>query len=194
MDDAALAGRLIAGERLAAEEAWRRFAPVVRQTLQTRYSMLGDVDDLVQEVFLQFFHRVPSLRNRDALSPFVYSICLRTARWQVRRHNVRRRMTLTATGRVPDTQATEGDVDGRATLRRYVQIVDRLSERLRPLYLSRHVDGLELEEVAAAHAVSRSTARRRLQRAEALVAAAMQSDPLLAEWALAAAPRRRRSV
>lgn len=182
MDDAALAGRLIAGERHAAEEAWRRFAPVVRQTMQTRFSVLGDVDDLVQEVFLQFFHRVPTLRDPGALSTFVYSICLRTALWQVRRHNVRRRMTLTATGRVPDIQTTEGDADGRAALRRYVEVVDRLSDRLRPLYVSRHFDGLELQEVATAHDVSLSTARRRLQRAEALMTAAMRSDPLLAEW------------
>src|SRR5262245_31296366 len=112
--------------------------------MRWRFSALGDVDDLVQEAFLQFFYRVPTLRDPNALSKFVHSICLRIAYWQYRRHTVRRRLTLTATGRMPDVQTPEGDADGRATLRRYVEIVDRLSERLRPLYVSRTIHGLAL--------------------------------------------------
>ena len=61
-DDATLARALIGRSPAAPRVAWKRFAPMVRRILRRSLGPEGDIEDVVQDVFLCLFERVPTLR------------------------------------------------------------------------------------------------------------------------------------
>ena len=62
-------------------------------------------------------------------------------------------------------------------------LVDRLGGKDRSYFVARTLEGMTLEEVAATHEVSVSTAQRRINRATKRVAALVRRDPMLARFA-----------
>ena len=73
-------------------------------------------------------------------------------------------------------------------MRRYYRLLDRLSGEERSIFVARTLEGLTLEEVAAQHGVSVSTAQRRIERATARMALLVRRDPLLAAFVEGGAP------
>jgi RNA polymerase sigma-70 factor (ECF subfamily) len=187
MDDAALARAVVAGDEAAAGAVWERHAPMVRSVLRRSLDPYEDVEDLVQEVFLRFFRRVGELRDPAALRSFLFGIALRVAGSALRRRRVRRWLRLTSTGVLPDHPAG-GGVPGdpaREAVHRLYAILDRLDDAGRLTFVLRHVEGLELTEVAEALEVSLATAKRRLAKVTPRVMAMIGRDPVLAEYARA---------
>jgi RNA polymerase sigma-70 factor (ECF subfamily) len=68
-------------------------------------------------------------------------------------------------------------------------LLDGLDDRDRALFVLRHVEKLELTEVAAALAWSRSKTKRRLLRVTGRVTRLKRCDPALADYVTAAATR-----
>ena len=61
-------------------------------------------------------------------------------------------------------------------------MLDQLGSRRRLAFVLRHVQGLELLEVAAALEISESTARRELAKAQQQLAALARREPTLARY------------
>jgi RNA polymerase sigma-70 factor (ECF subfamily) len=72
--------------------------------------------------------------------------------------------------------------DVSAALRRAYQLLDQLHPDERIAFALRYVQGMTLEEVAEVCAVSLSTAKRRLSRANDHFRALCVKEPLLKEW------------
>jgi RNA polymerase sigma-70 factor (ECF subfamily) len=159
-DEAIVAG-LQRGDRDAAVAAWQRFAPMVvrilRRTLGER-----DVDDVVQDVFLRIFDRIPTLRSPAALPAFVLTVTARVAQWEIRKRRLRRFVQLSPTGEPPDTASFEPDPTAAEALAAFYRVLDELKAEERTAFVLRFLEGLEVEEVAAALGVSLSTAKRRI--------------------------------
>ncbi|MCC6527808.1 MAG: sigma-70 family RNA polymerase sigma factor [Polyangiaceae bacterium] len=179
-DDAALARAAAARHPAAARVIWERFAGLVRGLMRRIMGPAGDVDDLVQETFLQFFSHVHRLRDPSRLSSFVVGIAMRVARSELRRRRVRRWLHLTDTGVAPDS-AAPGPTDhaARQALERLYAVLDRVDDRARLAFVLRHVEGLELVEVAEALGCSLATAKRRLGRCDRRVLAMARSEAAL---------------
>jgi RNA polymerase sigma-70 factor, ECF subfamily len=143
----------------------------------------GDVDDLLQEVFLGFFRNVGGLRDPAALKPFLIGIALRTARAALRKRRVRRFLRLTPTGEAPEIEAATADARTREALRRLFAVLDELGARDRLAFVLRHGEEYELTEVASALECSLATAKRCLARAEAHVLERARVDMFLAPYA-----------
>jgi RNA polymerase sigma-70 factor, ECF subfamily len=185
--DVALVLALRRGETSAELAAWNRFSPGVQATLRR---MLGpgtmnegaDRDDLLQEVFLRFFRRVDTLREPAAVRGFLTAICLRVVQTEIASRRRRRWLRLTDTGAPPDVADEASPTkarEAREAIARYYRLLETLNGRDRSLFVARTIEGLTLEEVAAAHEVSVSTAQRRLARATTLIAKLTRRDPLL---------------
>ncbi len=186
-DDAVIARALAAGDEAAAAAAWDRYAPVARSVLRRTLGPFDDVEDEVQEVFLRFFRQVPELRDPHALRPFLIGIAMHVAVSTLRKRRVRRWLHLTPTGVLPDVaaQGLEGGDRAREALRRLYAILDQLDDAGRLTFVLRHIDGMELTEVADALGVSLATAKRRLAKVTGRVLAMVERDPLLPEYARA---------
>jgi RNA polymerase sigma-70 factor (ECF subfamily) len=182
-EDPDLADALIAGESWAATATWNKHSQMVFRFLRRALGPTSDVDDLTQEVFVGLFSNVRALRDRGALRSFIFSIAVRTLRWELRRRKTRRLFQLSGFEQLPDHPAPAVDAESRQALRRFYGILDGLGAQERAAFALRHMEGLKLEEVADALGISLATAKRRLQRAGNYVSRMVERDPALAPYA-----------
>lgn len=184
-DDATLARAILDGHPAAPSALWDRFAPLVRAILRRALGPGHDVTDLVQEAFLGFFRSVADLRDPGALRPFLIGITVHVARSELRRRRVRRFLHLTDSGVLPERAAGEDDPEAREALGRLYGILDQLDGSSRLAFVLRHIEELELTEVAAALGWSLATTKRRLAKVTARILAMVEHDPVLARYATA---------
>jgi len=181
-DAASLAAALIAREREAPAQAWRRLSPLVLRLLRRYFGPGPDRQDLCQEVFLRFFSRIDELRDRNALRSFLIGICLGVAQNELRRAKVRRWIFLTQSGDLPDAPINATNPEAREATERIYKILSGVSAEDRALFVTRYIEKMELAEIAAAVGRPLSTTKRRLARATRRIAARMSGDPALADY------------
>jgi RNA polymerase sigma-70 factor, ECF subfamily len=181
--DVALVDALRRGEAQAELAAWNRFSTGVDQTLRRLLGPGPDREDLLQEVFIRFYRRIGTLREPSAVRGFLTGICIHVVRAEIGHRQRRRWLSLTATGDLPEPLPSTPDLEGREAVTRYYRMIDKLGGKDRSYFVARTIEGMTLEEVAAAHEVSVSTAQRRINRATKRVAALVRRDPMLAQFA-----------
>jgi RNA polymerase sigma-70 factor (ECF subfamily) len=187
--DVALVEALRRGEPQAELAAWNRFAGGVDQTLRRLLGPGPDREDLLQEVFIRFYRRIATLREPSAVRAFLTGICIHVVRGEIGRRQRRRWLSLTPTGDMPEPSPSFPDLEGREAVTRYYRLVDKLGGKDRSFFVARTLEGMTLDEVAAAHEVSVSTAQRRINRATKRIAALVRRDPTLARFAYGEAKR-----
>jgi len=181
--DVALVEALRRGDPQAELAAWNRFATGVDQTLRRMLGPGPDREDLLQEVFIRFFRRIGTLREPSAVRGFLTGICIHVVRGEIAHRKRRRWLSLTSTGDLPEPLPSFPDLEGREAVTRYYRMIDKLGGKERSFFVARTIEGMTLDEVAAAHEVSVSTAQRRINRASRRVAALVRRDPMLAQFA-----------
>jgi RNA polymerase sigma-70 factor (ECF subfamily) len=180
--DEALVSAFVTGEPEAAEQIWQKYAPSVDRAL-TRFLGPGrEIEDLTQEVFLRLFAKLPTLEDPRALRSFVYSIAIRVARWEGRRRWIRRCVSLSTGGTVPEQLADAGDFEARQALARFAAIIERLKGPARAAFILRHMEGLSLDDAAQALGISLATLKRRLRRANKSINDQVEHDPALTHY------------
>ena len=182
-DDAALVAGVRAGEPGAAGRMWDRYASLVRGILRR---MLGpvDVDDGVQEAFLRLFRDLGSLRDPAALRSFLIGITLHVAKSELRRRRAKRWLRRFDDGVIAEPEALAEDEwhEPRAAVLRLYEMLDRISDERRTVFVLRYVEGLELAELSAVLDCSLATTKRRVADASRRVCLLAASDPLLAPY------------
>ena len=183
IDDATLARLAAERDPRAAAALWDRYATLVRGILRRTLGPVAEVEDLVQDAFIGLFRTLPGLRDPDALRSFVVGTALRVARSELRRRRVRRWLSLTSTGAVPESE-TPGEVDpeARRAVKRLYEVLDKIDDRGRMAFVLRYLEGYELTEVAEALGCSLATTKRALAKAQERVNAMVKRDPLLAPY------------
>jgi RNA polymerase sigma-70 factor (ECF subfamily) len=177
--DAELVRAFSNGESWAARAIWRRHAPMVFRLLERALGPNGEAEDLTQDVFLSTFARLQTLRDGERLRSFIYSVALRTLKWELRRRRVRRILHLSDNGQLPDLPVRGVDSEARQILAHFYALLERLDVNDRAAFVLRHMEGLALEEIAERMGVSLATAKRWVSRASRDVSTLVESDPEL---------------
>jgi RNA polymerase sigma-70 factor (ECF subfamily) len=180
-DDATLAQAAVLQDRQAIDVVWDRFAPQVRGLLR-RCVGQDAVEDLLQDVFIRFFQSVATLREPAALRGFLIGIAVKVAMTELRRRRVRRWVSLFNSDTPPDPPAPLRDDDAREALARLYRVLDRVDPQTRLLFSLRHIEGMELKDVATALDVSLATVKRKLAAADQRVHTLALKDERLAEY------------
>ena len=184
IDDAALARLAAAKDPRAAAALWDRYSTLVRGILRRTLGPVAEVEDLVQEAFIGMFRTLGGLRDPDALRSFIVGTAIRTARSELRRKRVKRWLSLTSTGQLPDHEEPGAvDPEARRAVKRLYEVLDTIDDRGRMAFVLRHMEGYELTEVAEALGISLATTKRALAKAQERVNAIVKRDPLLAPYA-----------
>ena len=105
---------------------------------------------------------------------------MRTLKWELRRRRVRRWVTLSDTGEVPDLSIPAVDHVSRQLLRRFYVVLDKLGAEERMMFVLRHIERLTLEEVSLSMGISLATVKRRLARTTQKIEALVDRDADLA--------------
>jgi RNA polymerase sigma-70 factor (ECF subfamily) len=179
--DRELAARCAAGERAAQRLLFAEQKAVVHRTL---YRILGgnrDVEDLVQESFLEAFRSIGSFRGDAKLSTWIASIAAHSAMAYLGRQ----RPASVSLEAVHDVPSGEPDalrrVMAREAMRRLYAALDQLEVRQRTAFALHAVDGLPIAEVAAIMRASQVATRTRVSRARRNIDERARRDPVLAE-------------
>lgn len=180
--DAELARRCVSGDAEAQLEVFRRQKDRVHATL---YRVLGantDVDDLIQETFIEVFRSLRTFRGDALLSTWIDRIAVRVAY----AHIARRKFETVRLSLVPEPLSNEAGADEQLVLReagrRLYAILDRLPPNQRIAYALHVVDGRPLADVASIMNATVVTTKLRAWRAAQVVAARAKVDPILARY------------
>jgi RNA polymerase sigma-70 factor, ECF subfamily len=188
-EDRAWVARAQAGERQALDWLVRRHAPLVQRLLTRMLGKRQDVEDLVQNTFLETMRALPSFRHESALSTFIAGIAVRVARRAMRPTLIERFRAvypdeeLSGQSPMPDEL-----LDGRERLERVRRALARVSEPKRVAFLLWALEGMSLPEIAAAMEASVAATRSRIHYAQKELLARAERDPYLREWLLARTP------
>jgi RNA polymerase sigma-70 factor, ECF subfamily len=182
VDDATLVHKLLDQHPHAARLIWQRFAPMVHRILRRSLGPDEDVEDLAQEVFMCVFQKASTLREPQALKAFVITVTAFTVRGELRRRWSRRWLRRQRPQTGPGELVANQDIESREALRRFYDILDRISAQDRTAFVLRYIEGMPLEEVAAALEVSVATAKRRLTRVWDRVVLLAERDTALVDY------------
>jgi len=177
--DQALIALVLGGSAKAWRELVERYADDVERLL---YRILGpdpDIEDLMQEVFLVALGSLHRLREPSALRSWLGGIAVRKAKKLIRKRTRLRFIQFMAPSDLPETAAALPSSEVSEALRATYGILTQLPVEERIAFALRHVDGMDLTEVATVMALSLATVKRRLVRAhEHFVELARDSDAL----------------
>jgi RNA polymerase sigma-70 factor (ECF subfamily) len=170
--DVELVGRAAKGDRWSREVLYRRHAGYLLGLASRLLSNRGDAEEIVQDTFLTAYERLDTLREPAALRVWLGQIAVNRIRHRLRRVRLMRVLGLDR-GADDATLESLAAPDSHPELRGELALLDRVLTRLptdrRIAWMLRHVDGMELTEVAEVCSCSLATIKRRLAEADALV-------------------------
>jgi RNA polymerase sigma-70 factor (ECF subfamily) len=147
------------------DAVFRRFAPYVARVGLRLLGAEGEVEDLVQEVFIEAHRGLASVREPKALKGWLSRIAVRRATKRLRRRRLRVLLSLES---VPEAAlpfdaslAPERAAEIAALRRR----LEKMTVDDRVAWILKHVEGESLDDIAVLCDCSKSTVQRRLRRA-----------------------------
>jgi RNA polymerase sigma-70 factor (ECF subfamily) len=130
-----------------------------------------DVDDIVNDTFVQALRGLPRLRNEKAFPSWLNGIAVSCTHYFMRRRRFLRKVGIGHAEPVDVDVLVSGDApaDVRADVARLYQALNALPEKPRIALVMRRVEGRPLEEIAEAMRTSLSSVKRWIAQAEAHV-------------------------
>ena len=181
-DDLALARRCAGGDPAAQRQLFRDQRTRVHRTL---YRILGsnrEMEDLVQEVFIEVFRSLDRFRGEAKLSTWIARITSRVAM----AHIGKRRPAVQSLETVPEVAAREPSAEAVAAAReaaeRLYRALDRVEAVQRIAFALHVIEGLPLREVADVMEASLVATKSRVWRARRELERRASRDPLLASF------------
>ncbi len=177
LDDGALVQATLDGDVRAEEVLFKRHVPAVHVIARRMLRDPNEADDVVQDSFALAHERLTKLREPSAFRGWLMQIAVRLVHRRFRRRKMLAMLGFVA---MPDhepclVEEARADLgpEARLDLRRIDVALGQVAEADRMAWLLRHVDGLALEDVAAACDCSLATVKRRLSRAQERVRAVL---------------------
>ncbi len=168
-DEQELLERCRKGDRMAWAELYAERAPQVKRFLWRLLGEDNELDELVQQTFVELFRSLPSYREEASLSTWLYRICANLAGKRIRTATRTRRREQAVADAQRVGPAGSSPPDDHADARRRLAIIFDLLEELGPhhrmVWMLREVEGLSGADVAEALGIPPGTMRSRLHEA-----------------------------
>jgi RNA polymerase sigma-70 factor (ECF subfamily) len=158
--------RCRAGERAALGEFYRLYRQDVTRTLSRVLGPgRGDLEDVLQDVFIEAFRSLARFRGEAKVSTWLYRVCVNVALQRLRK---RKRLAEVADSAIPESsteETPERGLDNRRRLDAVYKILDRLSPKKRMVFVLHEIEGHEPKEIAQIVGAPVLTVRTRLHYA-----------------------------
>ncbi len=149
------------------DEVFRRYAPYVGAIALQLIGRPGDVDDVVQDVFIQAHRGWSKLRDPAAVRPWLRRIAVRRSRRWLRKRWVRRWFGESDVDQQAELVDTSASPEERTQIAHIYRTLERMPRHERIVWVLRLVEGETLESIADLLGCSVSTVQRRLRAAQA---------------------------
>lgn len=172
-DDATLVARAREGDLRAFEALVRRYQGQMYRLALRMTASTGDAEDIVQEVFVTAWRRLPEIREDAAMVGWLYRTTTNRCVNLLRRRRPTTELDDTTPTQVPseDPQRAAQASQQRAAL---TAALAQLPSNQRAVWLLREVHGRSYEEIAQLLATTPHAVRGRLSRARVQLAELMQ--------------------
>jgi RNA polymerase sigma-70 factor (ECF subfamily) len=175
------------GDEQARAELFKRYRGEVARIALRSLGPDADLEDVVQEAFIQIFRSIEGFRGDAKFSTWLYRLVTNVARMHLRKRRVR---PLIADGVSPESAhrrdpagSPEHAAERNWRVRRLYQHLDALSEKKRTVLVLHDFEGLLPVDIAGIVSAPVLTVRTRLFYARRELYAALAHDPELAALA-----------
>jgi RNA polymerase sigma-70 factor (ECF subfamily) len=148
------------------EDVFREHAPYVGALVLKLTGRPGDVDDVVQDVFMQAHRGLKKLRDPAAVRPWLRRITVRRTRRWLRKRWVLRWFLESDVDAHADLVDPAASPEDRTSIAYIYRTLEKMSEDERLVWVLRFVEGETLESIAELLGASISTVQRRLRTAQ----------------------------
>ena len=180
-DDFDLARRCVSGDRIAQRELFQRERRRVHVILYRVLGSNSEMEDLLQETFIEIFRSISSFRGDATLGTWLDRIAVRVAY----AHLTRRRVEQVRLSVVPEPISSDPRADERLMLRQAAAhlyaALDRVPATQRIAFTLHVVDGRPVKHVAETMEASVVATKVRIWRAWRAIRRAAQHDPLISD-------------
>jgi RNA polymerase sigma-70 factor, ECF subfamily len=180
--DLGLARRAASGDRAAQRELFHEQRAAVHRTLFRILGSNRELEDLIQDAFVEIFRALPSFRGDSSLAGWCRTIATRIAFLAISR----RRPPSVALELVEDTIGHDPDsaraLHMREAVRRLYAALDRIEPKQRVAFALAVIDGMPLREVAQLTDSSTVAVKTRVWRARRDLAKRAAKDPVLSSY------------
>jgi RNA polymerase sigma-70 factor (ECF subfamily) len=180
-DDTALVAAMRSGRADARASFYDRNVRAVHALVFRLMGPDAEIDDVVHDVFVRALESLSGLRDPGALRSWLFGIAVRTVGIRFQKRRRQRWLRFMAPEEVPDL-ATAPDLGVREALKHAYAILGGMDSEERIAFVLHRVEGVSLENGAAAMGLSFATFRRRLARGEEKFFARAKSRPALDSW------------
>jgi RNA polymerase sigma-70 factor (ECF subfamily) len=146
---------------------FRRFAPYVGRVALRIIGRPSEVDDVVQDVFIQAMRGLRGVRDPAAVKSWLVTVTVRACNRRLRRRRTRQWLGWEPLSELPPTSAPGASESERVAIVNLYRLLDRLPASERVAWTLRHLVGESLESTAALCDCSLATIKRRIAAAHA---------------------------
>ena len=165
----ARSGWVGSAKALDLQEVYREYGAYVAAIGNKLLGDFAEVDDFVQDVFMDVADGLGSLRDPEALKGWVAVVAVRKARRYLRRRILRRRLFIDSSKAPPPRVSNTASPEQRYILLSCYEALDTVPANQRLAWILRVVEGESLSEVARLCECSLATAKRRVAAANSVV-------------------------
>jgi RNA polymerase sigma-70 factor (ECF subfamily) len=177
--------RCQAGDAAAFRELFRAHRSDVARLVHRMLGPSSDLEDVIQEVFLQVHKSIRDFRGQARITTWLYRVTVNVV--LMHRRAARSRPTFVET---PETHPAcdasplpDEQVARRARIRAFNRLLDRLSEKKRTVFVLHELEGMAPIEIAKVVDAPVLTVRTRLFYARREIAEMLREEPALAALA-----------
>jgi len=188
VEDVLLVDRCLTGEPAATRELFRRHRGRVHACLFRVLGSNRDMDDLLQEAFIQVFNSLRGWRAEASLATWIDRVSVRVAYRYLSQKGRRIVTEALDDSSEPVELAVVGEGHGarrqmaRDGVQRLYAVLDELGPAARLAFTLHEIDGRSLAEVARLVGSSVTATKLRVWRARKRIETAAASDPVLREF------------
>ncbi|HEY3233527.1 MAG TPA: RNA polymerase sigma factor [Polyangiaceae bacterium] len=184
-DPTALVERCKADDRDAFRELFRLHRADVARLVHRMLGASPDVDDVIQEVFLQVHRSIKDFRGSAQFSTWLYRVTVNVV--LMHRRSARSRPALDfapASSTPPDLAALPDEqVDRLSRVRAFYRLLDRLTDKKRTVFILHELEGMSPAAISRVVRAPVLTVRTRLFYARRDLTAMLRDEPALAALA-----------
>ncbi len=158
------------------DSVFRRYAPYVGAIAIRILGRDEEVDDVVQDVFIQAHRGLAGLRDPRAAKAWLGRVAVRRAHRQLQRNWWRRLLRQQEPTDYADLVDPAASPEQRAEVASAYRLLEALPARTRIVWVLRQVQGETLERIAELCDCSLSTVQRRLRDAQSFMRTAGEHD------------------
>jgi len=149
------------------DAVFRRYSPYVASIGLRLLGRDDELDDLVQDVFLEAHRGLKQIRDAGSVKGWLARVCVRRAVRRLRRRRLRAFLSLDTLAHDAHLVAPGASPEARTEVTRLYAKLEHVPALDRAIWVLRYLEGEALDDIASLCACSKSTVQRRLRTLDA---------------------------